>query len=157
MRRILSNKYALLLSRVLLGTVFIVASIDKIASPAVFAVSVEAYRLLPLWPINILALVIPWLELICGLFLLAGVYLRGSSTVIAALLAVFIVGISSAILRRLTIDCGCFGAGVTSPVSWLRVAEDAGLFVLAVHLFVFSSPGEGGDGIPGDAPAGPLR
>jgi len=160
MKRILSDKRALLLSRFLIGTVFIVASIDKIASPAVFAASVEAYRMLPLWSVNFLALVIPWLELICGILLLTGVYLRGSSVIMAAFLVIFIAAISSAILRHLTIDCGCFGSGVSSPVSWLRVAEDAGLLLLTFHVLAFSSPVREATGVSRarvDDPAGPFR
>ena len=137
-------------SRVLLGTVFILASIDKIASPAVFAASIEAYRMLPLWSINIAALIVPWLELVCGLFLFGGVYIRGSSSIAGALLAVFIVAISSAILRGLVIDCGCFGAGAVTPVSWMRVIEDAGLLVLAIHVLT-GSPRQTND-IPREAP-----
>jgi putative oxidoreductase len=144
MKGLLSHRYALMASRAILGTVFILASIDKIASPAVFAASIEAYGMLPLWSVNMAALIVPWLELLCGVFLFGGVYIRGSSSVAGALLAVFIVAISSAILRGLAIDCGCFGAGAVTPVGWMRVIEDAGLLVLSVHVLTGSPRETGG-------------
>lgn len=136
----LSNKYLLLAARLTLGVVFIVASIDKIASPDAFAANVVAYGLVPYSTINLIALVLPWVELLCGIFIAAGVYVRGSSAVISILLGLFIVAIVSALLRDLKIDCGCFGKDHATPVSWMKVIEDLGLLILAVYSYVFSRP-----------------
>lgn len=138
-KSILSYKYIILLSRLILGVVFIVASIEKIAQPELFASSILAYKLLPLVMVNIAALVIPWLELVCGITMMVGAKIRAASVIFFILLVVFIVAIISAIVRGLTIDCGCFGAMVDSPVSWLRVVEDIGLVLLCLHLYFFSS------------------
>lgn len=106
--RVISNKYVVLVIRLVLGFVFIYASIDKIAHPAEFAQSIYNYRMLPHWAINLMALVMPWLELICGVLIAVGVFLRGSSFMIGVMLAVFIIAISSALVRGLDISCGCF-------------------------------------------------
>jgi putative oxidoreductase len=137
-KTLLSNTYLLFVSRIILGVVFIIASIEKIAEPELFASSVQAYRMLPVFLINIFALLIPWLELVSGILLLAGLKLRASSAILLLLLGVFVVAILSAMFRGLSIDCGCFGSMVASPVGWNRVLEDVGLMLLCVHLLFFS-------------------
>ena len=137
-KKFFSNRYLLFISRLVLGSVFIIASIDKIALPEAFAANVQAYRLAPFSLVNIFALVIPWAELVCGIFLIAGVFIKTSSLVLSSLLLVFTFAIISALLRGLNIDCGCFGVEHTSPVSWMRVLEDVGLMVLGMHIFIFS-------------------
>jgi uncharacterized membrane protein YphA (DoxX/SURF4 family) len=141
MKAFFSNTYLLLVSRIVLGAVFVVASVEKIAEPELFASSVQAYRMLPLFLINILALLIPWLELVCGILLVTGLKLRASSAILFILLCVFVVAIISAIFRGLSIDCGCFGSMVASPVGWDRVLEDVGWMVLCLHLMIFPKSG----------------
>ncbi len=138
MKALLSHRVLLLFSRTVLGIVFVLAGMDKIAFPDAFAASVEAYKLVPYGAVNIVALILPWLELICGIFLLGGEYLRGSSAVLSSLLVVFVFGIMSAMMRGLKIDCGCFGKEHATPVSWMKVVEDTGLFLLGIHILLFS-------------------
>ena len=121
-----------------LGVVFIIASIDKIVSPDAFAANVQAYGLVPYALVNITALVIPWLELVCGVFLLGGVRLQSSSAILSALLSMFIIAMIIALVRELKIDCGCFGKEHATPVSWMRVLEDVGLLILGVHCYFFT-------------------
>jgi uncharacterized membrane protein YphA (DoxX/SURF4 family) len=106
--RIISNKYVILGIRLVLGFVFIYASIDKIANPAGFAEAIYNYRMLPHWTINFMALVMPWLELFCGVLIVAGPLFRGSAFMIGVMLVVFIIAISFALVRGLDISCGCF-------------------------------------------------
>ena len=134
------NKYLILLSRLILGVVFIIASIDKIADPAAFAASIQAYQLFPVALVNLAALVMAWIELLCGVFLLGGVLVRGSSAIVSLLLAVFIAAMLSAMARGLVIDCGCFGKGHETPLGWLRVLEDAGMLLLGLYLVRFPVP-----------------
>lgn len=134
----LANKYIVFVARAVLGCVFVVAAIDKIAAPEAFAANIAAYKLIPYALVNLIALVVPWMELLCGVFLIGGVYRRGSAAILSVLLAVFMVAMVSALLRELKIDCGCFGKAHASPVSWMRVLEDAGLFLLGVYIYVVS-------------------
>lgn len=133
----LSNRYIIVLSRVVLGLVFIIASIDKITAPDAFAANVQAYGLVPYALVNVMALVIPWIELICGIFLLGGVRVQSCSAILSVLLCVFVVAMMSALARELKIDCGCFGKEHATPVSWMRVLEDVGLLILGIHLIIF--------------------
>ncbi len=134
----LSNKYVLLAARLIVGTVFIVASIDKISVPDAFAESIHAYRLVPDAAVNVLALIIPWLELLCGVFLVAGVKLRAGTLLSLVLLVIFTLAIISALVRGLNIDCGCFGREHATPVSWGKVFEDIGLGILCLYISLYS-------------------
>lgn len=136
MKQFFSNKYLLILSRFILGVVFIVASIEKIAFPELFALNIQAYKILPTSLVNISALIIPWMELICGIFLISGVFVGSSSVILSGLLVVFIILLFSALIRGLKIDCGCFGSA-PSPVSWMRIVEDVGFLFLGFHIFYF--------------------
>jgi len=148
MKSFFTHPYLLLLVRCFLGVVFIVAAIDKIALPEAFAISIEAYKLLPIQAINVVALIVPWVELVCGLFLIADVMKRASAALLSALLIVFIVALISALLRELKIDCGCFGPSHATPVGWGKVMEDVGLLILAVYLYVASTIRNGEEALP---------
>jgi uncharacterized membrane protein YphA (DoxX/SURF4 family) len=137
MKNQLSNRYIILFSRFVLGIIFIIASADKIAHPELFALSISGYKLLPVYLINISAVVLPWLEMITGIFLVGGIFVKSSSVIIAFLLTVFIGAISLAMIQKLEIDCGCFGAGRGSQVGWLRIIEDIGMLLLCGHIYYF--------------------
>jgi len=126
-----------LLFRFILSLVFIISALDKIASPAEFAIAVENYRIIPSVFTNTIAIFLPWIEFFCGLFLLLGIWQRGSTVIIAALSILFISAMISVLLRGLDIDCGCFGAGV--KVDNYRIAEDIVLLLLALFLIKFPS------------------
>jgi len=136
-QNILSNKYVQLTARFILGIVFVLASIDKIAMPEVFAQNVEAYKLIPFSLVNIFALVLPWLELITGLFIISGVFIRASALLITSLLIIFILSMTFALLRGLKIDCGCFGSTHDTLISWKRVSEDIFLMILGIYIFFY--------------------
>ncbi len=104
----LTHPWLVALLRVALGVVFIVAAVDKIASPAGFAQNIANYRLLPYQAIHALAIVLPWLELVAGALLALGWWTRASVVIVNLLLVVFIVAISQAMARGLDISCGCF-------------------------------------------------
>ena len=57
---------------------------------------------------NIIALIIPFVELILGICLILGIYLRGALTLVVILLIWFIFIISQALFRGIDFDCGCF-------------------------------------------------
>ena len=69
MKSILSHPYFSLVSRVILGLTFVFAAVEKISYPEEFAVAIQAYQIVPMQYINIIALILPWLELVCGVLL----------------------------------------------------------------------------------------
>ncbi len=137
MDKILGHSLAILISRMTLGFIFIVASIEKIALPDIFAANIDAYGIMPFSMVNIFAIILPWIELLSGVYLMAGVRLRSASIVISAMLVVFMIAIFIAMAKGLTIDCGCFGSGQSTPVGWPKIIEDAGMLLLGLHLIFF--------------------
>lgn len=94
--------------RIVLGLIFMAASVDKILHPAAFAEIVRNYQILPDLFVNPVAMVLPWLELMCGAALACGVFRRGASLLVMGMLSVFIVVMWYNISRGLDISCGCF-------------------------------------------------
>ena len=109
---------------------------SKIPYPAEFAENLIAYRLFPWWSINILAVFVPWLELICGLFLVIGLVTRAASFTIGAMLLGFTAAILINIIRGSNISCGCFDS-VGPQIGWWEVFRDLSWFVLMVQVFFF--------------------
>jgi len=110
----------------MVGFLFLVAALHKIASPAEFARIIENYQILPGMLVNIAAIVMPWFEFSCGLLLLTGRLRAPSAAVILLMTGCFVLAIGFNIARGLDFDCGCFGSGHTSP--WQVLLRDIGLF-----------------------------
>ncbi|MBU2508167.1 MAG: DoxX family membrane protein, partial [Bacteroidetes bacterium] len=133
--KILRSKLFISASQAVIGIVFIFASLDKIANPGDFAVAIVNYKIIPLSLVNIFAIVIPWLELFCGILILFGEYIKESSFIISSLLLVFVVMIAAAVFRNLDIDCGCFGTLDAQKVGLTKIAENILLLLLSVNIF----------------------
>lgn len=124
-----------------LGLVFVIAALAKIADPPGFAKSIWLYGLAPAWSVHPAALVLPWLELLCGLALCLGLWKRAAAAWTALLLLVFIAALSINLARRHPVDCGCFGSGGAALTEAERLAgmrwdllRDAGLLLLALQV-----------------------
>jgi len=127
-----------LVARLVLGAVFIYASIDKIAHPEAFAKDVYNYQILPDALINLTAIGLPWLELVIGIFLLIGLFREGSVSIVTLLLIVFFSAVVFNLARGLDIHCGCFHTSAQgtdgAPMAWYVLRD--GLFLLpALYLF----------------------
>lgn len=101
-----------LISRLILGGAFIYASLDKIAHPGQFAEIIYNYKILPTELVNLAAMILPWTEMLAGVFLLAGRLTLPSAFILTSLVLVFIAAISFNLARGLDFQCGCF---TTSP------------------------------------------
>ena len=138
MRKLLDNDLLTAVSRLFIGLVFIIASYYKILDPASFAKSIWFYHLLPGNLINLVALVLPWLELLAGLALILGVFYRGAVFWVNAMLLVFVAALAYSIVMGLDIDCGCFKAAQSATGSaWSALLWDIVYLVFAVQL-IFS-------------------
>jgi len=103
-----------------MAAVFLYAAYTKLREPwLVFAMSIDAYRLLPEWAVLVLGRALPWLELAIGLMLLAGLAMRYISVAAAAVLGTFFVTMLVSFGKGAGIDCGCFGLGEALTVKTL--------------------------------------
>ena len=134
-----SNHWLLLTARVILSLVFIFAGIEKISDPESFAVAIINYRIFPIFTVNLIAIILPWLELIAGLLLLLGISIKENSAIILTLMSVFTLLIIAAVLRGLDIECGCFGTSDSREVGILKIFENLFLILLSIQLLLFSS------------------
>ncbi|MCX6149804.1 MAG: DoxX family membrane protein [Ignavibacteriales bacterium] len=139
MKEIISNKYLLLVSRLVLGFIFIYAAVEKIADPSGFADSIYNYKILPPYFINIIAIVIPWIEFIAGLFLIFGVAIKENAFIINTFLVLFLFLITISLFRGLNIDCGCFGTVGGESVGIKKIIEDVLLLLLGIQIYYFDS------------------
>jgi len=126
----------LLVLRVGLGLIFLVAGGFKIGHAAQFAQEIAAFGLLPQPVIAPLALLMPFLEVMLGVYLVIGLFARASAWAAALLLLIFDAAITSAVVRGLHLHCGCFGPNDQTVTTWTEVARDAVLVVLAVLVAV---------------------
>ena len=127
-------------ARLGLAAVFLVSGVLKAVDPDAAYVAVRAYDVLPKAGVALVAGILPWLEIVLGLLLLAGLATRVVAVASAGLLVVFIAGVTQAWARGLSIDCGCFGGGgAVDPgqtTYGLELLRDAGFLLMAAWLIV---------------------
>jgi uncharacterized membrane protein YphA (DoxX/SURF4 family) len=132
-----------LLFRIVLGGVLLVAGGLKVGNPQKSAMSVRAYELLPIDIANFFGYVLPWFEIGVGALLILGVAVKISALLGGATMLIFILAISQAWARGLSIDCGCFGGGGAIDPSQTKYLEeilrDIGLMLMAIYLYRFPS------------------
>jgi len=130
-----------LLSRLFLGGVFVYASYDKIIHPVSFAEIVYNYQILPDGLLNLVALFLPWMELLVGLLLILGLWLPGAVLACNFLLLVFFGALVFNMARGLDVDCGCFtvpvGPSSGGHMPWYLFRDGAFLFLGLFLLFSF--------------------
>jgi putative oxidoreductase len=116
--------------RWLLGALFLWAAVSKLANPTEFLGSVYAYQFpLPRGWLKFAAVVLPWVELLTALMLLAGFWLEAALSLTFLLLSVFFLGTGQAWLRGLSISCGCFDlnlVGLGNAENLKKVLESVG-------------------------------
>ena len=119
------------LPRLVLGVIFIWASLAKIGDIDGFAMDLHHYRILPLAAENALAMTLPWIEVLAGLALVLNVAPRAGSVILGVMLAVFVAAILSAMARNLDIACGCFGTSDATRTGWVAFLRDLAFVALA--------------------------
>jgi len=112
-----------LIFRVILGIIFIYASYSKILDPAAFSKNIHNYHTTDniIWVENLISLILPWLELIVGVFLIFGVFLEGATSITIGMLIFFIIILSQAVFRGIDVHCGCFKAEADAGTIDLRL------------------------------------
>ena len=135
------QQWLTLVARLILGGVLLAAGWIKAMSPSEAQSSVRVYEILPTSLANTFGLILPWLEIGGALLLILGIWVKWSGIGAGALMALFIVAIASACIRKLPINCGCFGNGgitadgkVHAGVYATEIARDAGLVLCAAFL-----------------------
>ncbi len=124
-----------LLLRIGLGGIFVLASWDKIRHPAAFAEMIQNYMLLPEGMIHPVAILLPWVEAVCGVLLIAGRLTLGSVVIVNGLMIVFTAALAINMIRGVDMACGCFSVADESGGgnTWYLFRD---LAILAVGVWV---------------------
>ena len=135
------NTIAVISCRLILGYIFIYASIPKIINPLEFSNQIDQYQATPILLNNLISLIIPWIELLIGLCLILNRNIKGSIILSILLFMIFIGLLSQAYFRGISLDCGCFGTGNQKTASELsldmmkRIREDIIFLCMSLYLY----------------------
>ena len=132
------------LSRWLLGAVFLYMGLTKALRPVEFLKLLRQYDLTHFALIlNFLAALLPWFEIFCGLLLLLGVAVRGTALTLTVMLVAFTlllwhhaVQLQAALhipFCAVKFDCGC---GTGAEFICRKLSENILLAVLSAWLLV---------------------
>ncbi len=131
------NRKILTILRLTVAAAFIVASWEKILYPDAFADIVEGYKLLPIAVVPLVAVWLPWTELIAGVVLVVGAWTRAIGLLFSGLTVVFIVGIIQALARGIDIQCGCFSLDPEAAArSWASLWQEFLLLAACLWLWI---------------------
>ena len=138
-RTLFGNPWVELAARWILGGTFVYASYNKILAPAVFAKIIYGYSLFPASFINLIAIIVPFLELIAGLALIIGFYPRSAVLIVNAMLLAFITALSINLIRGHEFDCGCFSINSSTQgiFAWQLIIRDFLILALGIHIFLY--------------------
>lgn len=136
--------------RWVLGSVLVWAAVSKLPNLQDFYGAIAAYRLpVPSVLLRTTAVVLPWLELFCGLLLLAQLWCRAALRWILVMCSIFLAATGQAWARGLSISCGCMNLDFLKPVgigdSAIKLFESApfafgrATLLLAAGAFLYAA------------------
>jgi uncharacterized membrane protein YphA (DoxX/SURF4 family) len=132
------KKYSILILRIIVGSVFLLASLSKIIDPAKFAREISNYHVMPFGLENTVAIFLPWLEFFIGSALILGIMVDGSVILCSALLIMFNMLVAQAMVRGFNIECGC-GLKEGEMVGFQKLFENFTFLGFCVLVFIRKS------------------
>jgi len=119
--------------RVVLAGILLYACADKIIHPQAFAGIVRDYKLLPEPLVGVVALWLPWLELVLGVCLYTGLLAEGALALTTGMFTCFWFALIVNYFRGVNVNCGCFSSTAEESAPMLfYIGRDALLLALAV-------------------------
>jgi uncharacterized membrane protein YphA (DoxX/SURF4 family) len=139
MRKLVDNPILILVIRTFIGIIFIFFGVAKIADPSQFANEIGNYGMTPDFITHLMALILPWAEMIVGVLLLFGIYQNENGLLATLMLVMFTFGVIVAFASGLDINCGCSGGNAQQKVGWLKILENIGLIILTTIVTITNS------------------
>lgn len=125
-----------MIARFFVGGVFAYAGFLKLTAPVEeFHAQILEYGLFSYQPALIVAWIFPWIEVLCGVFLILGFMTRTAAMGCASMALSFLVlmGLSYLKLGHLPESCGCFGQGIKLPI-YVTIILDAAMVFIGIQL-----------------------
>ena len=129
--------------RLFVGGIFIYASLDKLGHPQAFAEAISHYRIVPYPLLHLCAHLLPLVEILVGTALVLGIGRRGAALLAGLMTVIFMVAITSALIRNLDISCGCFNTDGGHAVGFDLLWRDSILLLLCLPPLFAVNPGFG--------------
>ena len=131
-------KFFYIVCRLLIGSVFFISGLHKTLEPYQnFQYVIQGYQIVPIWAEMYIAMILPWIELFVGAFIILGLWLRMSLIAAAIFFATFSITIGQALFRQIPLDeCGCFGEWLKVPPP-VMLTFDITMFCLSCGLMIF--------------------
>lgn len=165
------GRLLLLVCRLAVAALFLFAAYQKLfapdSGPQKFALAINSFKILPAHLVQLATGAIPWIEVLCGLLLIIGLWTRAAAWLLVALLVAFTGAVVSVILRKMSVTCGCFGnLTLICPkeaLSWCKAGENALILIPTLLVAVFGGgfltfdreACKAGPGVPSGAGAAP--
>lgn len=136
---IYGNKFTVVI-RIVMGVMMIYSGFIKALDPIVFESIIMKYNIIPNFFAPYPAIVLPYLEIIIGIFLVIGMRVKASAFLSMGLMVMFAVFIAINIARGESFDCGCFrfdwlGLGISETISYTLLVRNFILFILFLIIF----------------------
>ncbi|GJM26256.1 MAG: hypothetical protein DHS20C16_26710 [Phycisphaerae bacterium] len=134
--------YPLLIARLVLGIMFIQMGWSKVGDPVSFLKMLREYEMFPPGAFvleNMIALTLPWIEVLCGVLLIVGILVRGAALTLLLMLTGFTIVITIRAIGMfnsgefesfcdVAFDCGC-GGGLVGMCK--KLPENFGLWLIS--------------------------
>jgi len=144
MKRLLLHPLMVWIYRIVVAVVLLYAGVKKVWMPMEFARLLKEYQILPNQLLNLVAVMLPWTEVMCGVCFITGLWLRGTALLLSGMNAVFAIAIAFRAwlimsttgigFFDLTFDCGCGFGVVYIPT---KIVEN--LLLVAVGVLILCS------------------
>jgi uncharacterized membrane protein YphA (DoxX/SURF4 family) len=130
--RFLADRRTVRVCQIATGVVFALSGLAKVGDLRAFAEQIHNFRVVPVATEHLLAMTLPWIELVAAGALILGVRARHGAVLASIALTLFTVAVLVAMARGLDVDCGCFGTAKASRVGIYKVLENLGFLALAL-------------------------
>lgn len=134
----LRNRWLHLVLALALGGIFLYAAHDKVLDPRPLVTIIWGYRLIPPQLTNLIAIYLPWMEVLIGLGLVTGIARRAAAGWATVLLVFFTTALVINAVRGIDVACGCFSTSAQDVQNaWLLALRDLPMLAAAAVLTLF--------------------
>jgi uncharacterized membrane protein YphA (DoxX/SURF4 family) len=134
----MDTTHIILSLRIILGLLYVLASVFKFPDIKRFAASIASFGLVPRKLVKPIAYAHPVVELAVGIAILFNIYLREAAFAGLVLIIIADIFVTYGYFKKKIDDCGCYGIAIKVPVTKYKLLENAVWTLLFLALFLLS-------------------